>query len=70
MTAFRAISKHYVRVVVGRTEQGKEEAQAAPARFQRIVKAGVKYAGKTRHQASALMFGALHDLGMSSADII
>jgi imidazolonepropionase-like amidohydrolase len=58
----------------------KQSAQTDPARVQRIIKAGVKYAmgsdmwweypGKTRGQASALMFGALHDLGMSSADII
>jgi imidazolonepropionase-like amidohydrolase len=58
----------------------RESGQADPARLQRIMQAGVKYAigsdmwweypGKTRGQASALMFGALHDLGMSSADII
>ena len=57
-----------------------QSGKADPARLQRIMKAGVKYAigsdmwweypGKTRGQASALMFGALHDLGMSSADII
>lgn len=58
----------------------KQEGQSAPARFQRIVKARVKYAigsdmwweypGKTRGQATAIMFGALHDLGMPPADII
>ena len=58
----------------------RQEGQTAPARLQRVMKAGVKYAigsdmwwkypGKTRGQESALMFGALHDLGMSSVDII
>jgi imidazolonepropionase-like amidohydrolase len=47
---------------------------------QRILKSGVKFAagsdmcwfypGKTRGQASAMMFTALHDAGMPSLDII
>jgi len=56
------------------------EAKNLPAWMERIRKSGVKYAagsdmwyaypGKTRGQASAIMFGALHDLGMQPADII
>lgn len=58
----------------------KQEAQTVPARVQRIIKAEVKYAvgsdmwweypGKTRGQATALMFGALRDLGMSPENIV
>jgi imidazolonepropionase-like amidohydrolase len=58
----------------------KTEAKTAPARIQRILKSGVKYAtgsdmwfyypGKTRGQATALMFGALRDLGMAPIDVL
>jgi len=58
----------------------KKDATATPARIQRIMKAGVKFAvgsdmwfdypGKTRGQATATMFGALRDLGMQSIDIV
>lgn len=58
----------------------RESAQTVPARLQRIIKTGVKFAagsdmwwefpGKTRGQATALMFGSLHDLGMSPENII
>ena len=58
----------------------KREAQTVPAMVQRVLKSGVKYAagsdmwfdypGKTRGQATALMFGALHELGIPSIDVI
>jgi imidazolonepropionase-like amidohydrolase len=54
--------------------------QRAAARVQRVLKSGVKFAagsdmcwyypGKTRGQASATMFPALHAVGMPSLDII
>jgi imidazolonepropionase-like amidohydrolase len=54
--------------------------QRATARVQRILKSGVKFAagsdmcwfypGKTRGQATATMFSALHDVGMPSLDIL
>jgi imidazolonepropionase-like amidohydrolase len=53
---------------------------AAPDLIRRILKSGVKFAagsdmcwhypGKTRGEASAIMFGALHDAGMPSLEII
>ncbi|MGC2695663.1 MAG: amidohydrolase family protein [Candidatus Angelobacter sp.] len=56
------------------------EAKQTPARMARILKSGVKfttgsdmwfdYPGKTRGQATAIMFGALKELGMTSADVI
>jgi imidazolonepropionase-like amidohydrolase len=56
------------------------EAQRTPALIGRILKSGLKfttgsdmwfdYPGKTRGQATAIMFGALKDLGMSPADVI
>ncbi|HEX3587208.1 MAG TPA: amidohydrolase family protein [Candidatus Angelobacter sp.] len=56
------------------------EAQRTPTLIARILKSGVKfttgsdmwfdYPDKTRGQATALMFGALKDLGMSPADVI
>jgi imidazolonepropionase-like amidohydrolase len=56
------------------------EAQRTPALMARILKSGVKfttgsdmwfdYPGKTRGQATAIMFGALKDLGMTPADVI
>jgi imidazolonepropionase-like amidohydrolase len=56
------------------------ERQKTPARIQRILKSGVKftagsdmwveYPGKTRGQATAIMFGALKELGIASADVI
>jgi imidazolonepropionase-like amidohydrolase len=56
------------------------DAQRTPMRVQRVLKAGVKfttgsdmwfdYPGKTRGQATAIMFGALKDAGMRAADII
>lgn len=58
----------------------KQEAQKGPARLQRIMRSGVKYAagsdmwfdypGKTRGQATAIMFGALRDLGMRPIDVV
>jgi imidazolonepropionase-like amidohydrolase len=56
------------------------DAKKSPALLQRILKSGVKftagsdmwfdYPGKTRGQATAIMFGALKELGMSPADVI
>ncbi|HEU4414650.1 MAG TPA: amidohydrolase family protein [Candidatus Angelobacter sp.] len=56
------------------------DGQKTPLRIQRILKSGVKYTagsdmwfdypGKTRGQATAIMFGALKDLGIPTADII
>lgn len=56
------------------------EAKEAPARMQRILKSGVKFAagsdmwfdypGKSRGQATAIMYGAMHDLGMPPLDIV
>jgi len=56
------------------------EAKKSPALLQRILKSGVKftagsdmwfdYPDKTRGQATAIMFGALKDLGMTPADVI
>ncbi|HXA86072.1 MAG TPA: amidohydrolase family protein [Candidatus Dormibacteraeota bacterium] len=56
------------------------EAKQTPARIGRILKSGVKftigsdmwfdYPDKTRGQATAIMFGALKELGMPSADVI
>lgn len=56
------------------------EAKQTPARIARILKSGVKfttgsdmwfdYPGKTRGQATAIMFGALKELGMPPADVI
>ncbi len=56
------------------------EAKQTPARIARILKSGVKfttgsdmwfdYPGKTRGEATALMFGALKELGMSPADVV
>ena len=62
------------------TSYEAREAEEAPARIQRILKSGVKFAagsdmwfdypGKTRGQATAIMYGAMHDLGMPPLDII
>jgi imidazolonepropionase-like amidohydrolase len=56
------------------------EAKQTPARIARILKSGVKfttgsdmwfdYPDKTRGQATAIMFGALKELGMPTADVI
>lgn len=56
------------------------EAQRTPALIARILKSGVKfttgsdmwfdYPDKTRGQATAIMFGALKELGMTPADVI
>jgi imidazolonepropionase-like amidohydrolase len=56
------------------------DAQRTPALMRRILKSGVKfsagsdmwfdYPDKTRGQATAIMFGALKDLGMPTADVI
>jgi imidazolonepropionase-like amidohydrolase len=56
------------------------EAQRTPALIGRILKSGVKfttgsdmwfdYPDKTRGQATAIMFGALKELGMSPTDVI
>jgi imidazolonepropionase-like amidohydrolase len=56
------------------------EAKRTPARIARILKSGVKfttgsdmwfdYPGKTRGEATALMFGALKDLGIPPADVV
>jgi imidazolonepropionase-like amidohydrolase len=72
-------------VLPPRLQQGlkayeRMEAQRSPALIARILKAGVKfttgsdmwfdYPDKTRGQATAIMFGALKELGMSPADVI
>jgi len=56
------------------------DAKRTPALIQRILKSGVKftagsdmwfdYPGKTRGEATALMFGALKDAGMPAAEVI
>lgn len=56
------------------------EAQRTPALIGRILKSGVKftagsdmwfdYPGKTRGQATAIMFGALKELGVPPADVV
>ena len=56
------------------------EAKQTPARVARILKSGVKftagsdmwldYPGKTRGEASAIMFGALKELGIPPADVV
>lgn len=58
----------------------QREAKQTPARMARILKSGVKfttgsdmwfdYPDKTRGQATAIMFGALKELGMPPADVI
>jgi imidazolonepropionase-like amidohydrolase len=58
----------------------KTDEKDAPARMLRILKSGVKYAagsdmwfnypGKTRGQATAILYGALRDLGMPPIDIV
>lgn len=72
-------------VLPPRLQQGlkayeRMEAQRTPALIGRILKSGVKfttgsdmwfdYPDKTRGQATAIMFGALKDLGMTPADVI
>lgn len=57
-----------------------QQAKTVPPRLQKILKYGVKFAAgsdmwfdypdKTRGQATALMFGAMHDAGMQPADIL
>ena len=56
------------------------EAKKSPALLQRILKSGVKftagsdmwfdYPGKTRGEASAIMFGSLKELGMSPPNVV
>lgn len=58
----------------------KAQAQIVPALIQRVLKSGVKYAagsdmwfyypGKTRGQATAIMFDALRELGLAPIDIV
>lgn len=58
----------------------KGQAQIVPALIQRVLKSGVKYAagsdmwfyypGKTRGQATAIMFESLRDLGLTPIDIV
>jgi len=58
----------------------KGQSQVAPALIQRVLKSGVKYAigsdmwfsypGKTRGQATAIMFDAMRELGLSPIDIV
>lgn len=58
----------------------KRQESTVPPRIQKILKYGLKYAigsdmwfdypGKTRGQATALMFGALRDAGMPPTDIL
>lgn len=58
----------------------KRQEQTVPAMVQRVLKSGVKYAagsdmwfdypGKTRGEATALEFGALHELGLSQIEVI
>jgi imidazolonepropionase-like amidohydrolase len=72
-------------VLPPRLQQGlkayeRMEAQRTPALIGRILKSGVKfttgsdmwfdYPDKTRGQATAIMFGAMKDLGMTPADVI
>jgi imidazolonepropionase-like amidohydrolase len=72
-------------VLPPRLQQGlkayeRMEAQRTPALMARILKSGVKfttgsdmwfdYPDKTRGQATAIMFGALKELGMTPADVI
>jgi imidazolonepropionase-like amidohydrolase len=72
-------------VLPPRLQQGlkayeRMEAQRTPALIGRILKSGVKfttgsdmwfdYPDKTRGQATAIMFGALKDLGMTPVDVI
>lgn len=72
-------------VLPPRLQQGlkayeRMEAQRSPALIARILKSGVKfttgsdmwfdYPGKTRGQATAIMFGALKELGMTPVDVI
>jgi imidazolonepropionase-like amidohydrolase len=72
-------------VLPPRLQQGlkayeRMEAQRTPALMSRILKSGVKfttgsdmwfnYPDKTRGQATAIMFGALKELGMTPADVI
>lgn len=64
----------------GFKEYERIDAEKSPALMQKILKFGVKfttgsdmwfdYPGKTRGQATAIMFGALKDLGIPPADII
>jgi imidazolonepropionase-like amidohydrolase len=61
-------------------EYEQMDAKKSPELIQRLLKSGVKfttgsdmwsdYPGKTRGQATAIMFGALKDLGVLPADII
>ena len=56
------------------------EAKQTPARIARVLKSGVKftagsdmwfdYPGKTRGQATAIMFGALKELGIMPAEVV
>lgn len=56
------------------------EAKETPARIARVLKSGAKftagsdmwfdYPGKTRGQATAIMFGALKELGITPADVV
>lgn len=58
----------------------KGQSQVVPALIQRVLKSGVKYAigsdmwfsypGKTRGQATAIMFDAMRELGLSPIDIV
>jgi imidazolonepropionase-like amidohydrolase len=58
----------------------KDQSQVVPALIQRVLKSGVKYAigsdmwfsypGKTRGQATAIMFDAFRELGLSPIDIV
>ncbi len=62
------------------TAYEKRQAATVPPRIQKILQYGLKYAtgsdmwfdypGRTRGQATALMFGALHDAAMPPADIL
>lgn len=58
----------------------KEEKVRSPALVHRILKSGVRYTagsdmwyaypGKTRGEATAIMYGALHELGLPQIDVI
>ena len=58
----------------------RQSAKEGPARIERVLKSGVQFAagsdmwfdypGKTRGQATAIMFGALRDLGMPALGVI
>ncbi len=67
-------------VQMGLAAYEKKQQATVPPRLQKILQYGLKfsagsdmwfdYPGKTRGQATALMFGAMHDAGMPAADVL